>query len=174
MVEVRQEDREAAARYWGNDNPPLELQREFARHRIAALDAARGDAEPVAWMPIETAPKDGTAFQAIIPGHGADNVLCWTDGLIGSDGRDCGSWAFASDQEPPDCWTDGYCWEVNEDGVPSVQPTHWKPLHLPRGDQVARVVEWLRKRFPNRHNGIVQRIREDIAAEIERGELFND
>jgi hypothetical protein len=90
-------------------------------------------------MPIETAPKDGTAFQAIIPGHGADNVLCWTDGLIGSDGRDCGSWAFASDQEPPDCWTDGYCWEVNEDGVPSVQPTHWKPLHLPRGDQVARV-----------------------------------
>jgi len=46
MVEVRQEDREAAARYWGNDNPPLELQREFARHRIAALDAARGD--PVA------------------------------------------------------------------------------------------------------------------------------
>ena len=46
MVEVRQADREAAARYWGNDNPPLELQREFARHRIAALDAARGD--PVA------------------------------------------------------------------------------------------------------------------------------
>ena len=50
MVEVRQEDREAAARYWGNDNPPLELQREFARHRIAALDAARGKAEPVAWQ----------------------------------------------------------------------------------------------------------------------------
>jgi hypothetical protein len=46
-------------------------------------------------------------------------------------------------------------------------------LDAARGDQVARVVEWLRKRFPNRHNGIVQRIREDIAAEIERGEPFN-
>ena len=46
-------------------------------------------------------------------------------------------------------------------------------LDAVRGDQVARVVEWLRKRFPNRHNGIVQRIREDIAAEIERGEPFH-
>jgi hypothetical protein len=80
------------------------------------------------WQPIESAPRDGTAFQAIIPGHGADNVLCWTDGLLDSDGNDCGSWVFASEQEPPDCWTDGYCWGVNEDGVPSVQPTQWKPL----------------------------------------------
>ena len=39
MVEVRQEDREAAARYWGNDSPPLELQREFARHRLAGVKA---------------------------------------------------------------------------------------------------------------------------------------
>jgi hypothetical protein len=46
-------------------------------------------------------------------------------------------------------------------------------LDAARGDRVARVVEWLRERFPNRHNGIVQRIREDIAAEIERGEPFN-
>lgn len=25
-------------------------------------------------------------------------------------------------------WTDGVCWDVNEDGVPSTKPTHWKPL----------------------------------------------
>ena len=48
MVEVRQEDREAAARYWGNDNPPLELQREFARHRIAAENAVLERAAAVA------------------------------------------------------------------------------------------------------------------------------
>ena len=48
MVEVTQEDREAAARYWGNDNPPLELQREFARHRIAAENAALERAAEVA------------------------------------------------------------------------------------------------------------------------------
>lgn len=73
---------------------------------------------PDGWQPMETAPRDGTAFQAKIPGHGADNVIAWTDG----------AWAFTSEQEPPDCWTDGYCWDVNEDGAPSVQPTHWKPL----------------------------------------------
>ena len=48
MVEVTQEDREAAARYWGNDSPPLELQREFARHRIAAENAALERAAKVA------------------------------------------------------------------------------------------------------------------------------
>ena len=83
------------------------------------------------WQDISTAPNDGTVFQAIIPGHGEDNVLCWTDGLLDSSNEDCGSWVFASEQEPPDCWTDGYCWEVNEDGVASVKPTHWKPLLEP-------------------------------------------
>ena len=64
---------------------------------------------------------------------------------------------------------DGY-YEFNLDAAQAAIAA----LDAARGDQVARVVEWLRKRFPNRHNGIVQRIREDIAAEIERGELFND
>jgi len=48
MVDVTQDDREAAARYWGNDNPPLELQREFARHRIAAENVALERAAKVA------------------------------------------------------------------------------------------------------------------------------
>lgn len=74
---------------------------------------------------------------------------------------------------------DGYYNTTTRRDDPSL-PTYrgWieTPLyaHPPRGDRVARVVEWLRKRFPNRHNGIVQRIREDIAAEIERGEPFHD
>jgi hypothetical protein len=81
------------------------------------------------WQPIETAPKDGTEFQARIPGHGSDNVIAWQDGLLDGEGRDCGSWAFVTEQEPPDCWTDGWCWEVNEYGVASVKPDAWK--HLP-------------------------------------------
>jgi hypothetical protein len=79
------------------------------------------------WMPIDTAPRDGTPIQARIPGHGDDNIIAWQWGLLDSDDNDCGAWAFLTEQEPPDCWTDGWCWEVNEDGVPSVQPTHWKP-----------------------------------------------
>lgn len=81
------------------------------------------------WQPIETAPKDGSEIQAQIPGNGSDNVIAWGDDLYDSDGKPCGGWTFTREQEPPDCWTDGYCWEVNEDGRQSVQPTRWK--HLP-------------------------------------------
>lgn len=79
------------------------------------------------WQDISTAPKDGTAFQARIPGHGQDNIIAWTDGLLDENEQDCGGWYFADEQEPPECWTDGVCWAENEDGISSVQPTHWKP-----------------------------------------------
>jgi hypothetical protein len=81
----------------------------------------------VDWQDISTAPRDGTHIQAEIPGNGSDNVIFWMNGFLNSDDKDCGGWAFANEfQEPPDCWTDGVCWEVNEDGVPSVKPTRWK------------------------------------------------
>lgn len=81
------------------------------------------------WQAIETAPLDGTDIQARIPGHGDDNVIAWqVDAFIDSNGNSVGGWAFTTDQEPPDCWTDGICWEVNEDENASVQPTQWKPL----------------------------------------------
>ena len=83
------------------------------------------------WQPIETAPRDGTAFQARIPGHGEDNLIAWTNGLLDDEGEDCGGWYFADYQEPPDCWTDGVCWTSNADGVASVEPTHWKPIPTP-------------------------------------------
>lgn len=83
------------------------------------------------WKPIETAPRDGTCFQARIPGHGSDNVIAWVDGLLNSADKDCGGWQFVSEQEPPDSWTDGICWTVNADGVPSIEPTHWMPLPEP-------------------------------------------
>jgi hypothetical protein len=84
--------------------------------------------DPGEWQPIETAPLDGTAIQARIPGHGSDNVIACHDGFLDSDGQDCASWVFVTEKEPPDCWTDGVCWEINEDGNASVKPTHWKPL----------------------------------------------
>ncbi len=83
------------------------------------------------WFPIDTAPKDGTWIQARIPGHGSDNIIAWIDGLLDSEHRDCGGWTFMTEQEPPDSWTDGICWEVNEDGKKSTPPTHWKPLPEP-------------------------------------------
>jgi hypothetical protein len=82
-----------------------------------------------AWQPIETAPLDGTAIQARIPGHGEDNIIAWvSDALYDEDEQPCGSWSFVTEQEPPDCWTDGWCLASNEDDVRSAWPTHWKPL----------------------------------------------
>lgn len=80
------------------------------------------------WQPIETAPQDGTAIQVEIPGHGSDFIVAWLEGFTDSDDNPCGCWALVEDQEPPDCWTDGVCWAVNADGLPSAQPTRWKPL----------------------------------------------
>ena len=81
------------------------------------------------WQPIETAPRDGTDIQAVIPEHGTDNVIAWqVSAFLNGDGDACGGWTFTTDQEPPACWTDGICWQVNEDENASVQPTHWKPL----------------------------------------------
>lgn len=83
------------------------------------------------WRPIESAPKNGTAIQAKIPGHGSDNIIAWLNGLVGEHGEDCGGWSFVEEQEPPDNWTDGICWARNEDGEESTKPTHWKPLPAP-------------------------------------------
>ena len=80
------------------------------------------------WQPMETAPRDGTWIQAEIPGNGSDNVIAWQIGYVDIDGVSCGGWTFMTDQEPPADWTDGVCWDVNEDGVASTRPTRWKPL----------------------------------------------
>lgn len=105
---------------------------ELAQAAIAALDAARGKAEPVAWM-YERGEERSSGYR-----KRKNYILRQEDGWI----------------ETP-------------------LYAHPPAPDAARGDPVARVVEWLRERFPNRHNGIVQRIREDIAAEIERGEPFN-
>ena len=80
------------------------------------------------WKPIATAPKDGREIQARIPDHGDDNVIAWEPDCLENEHGSCGSWVFTRDQEPPEDWTDGYCWGVNEDGVPSTWPTEWKEL----------------------------------------------
>lgn len=80
------------------------------------------------WYSIKNAPLDGTPIQPRIPGHGSDNIIMFVRDFYNSDGDECGAWVFAEDQEPPDDWTDGACWEINGDGVRSTWPTEWKPL----------------------------------------------
>ncbi len=80
------------------------------------------------WQPIETAPTDGRAVVARIPGYGDDNLIAWRDGFLDAAEQDCCGWVFVSDQEPPPCWTDGACWESNENDEASIYPTHWMSI----------------------------------------------
>lgn len=66
--------------------------------------------EPVAWRPIETAPKDGSEVWAF---NGEQGVMHWTAGEI-----DGGKWALW-------VWADQLMADV--DAEPD-QPTHWMPL----------------------------------------------
>lgn len=77
------------------------------------------------WMPIETAPLDGTVIIARIPGYGDKNRIC---AITVVDDNDLETWAwFYVEGKSPPCWTDAVCWASNEDEEPSVQPTHWMP-----------------------------------------------
>jgi hypothetical protein len=78
------------------------------------------------WQPIETAPKYADRIRLRTSG-GAILIGFWHNQLMDSDGGDCGGWAAAEDEDYPPCWTEGICWEVNEDSKPSDPPTHWQP-----------------------------------------------
>lgn len=80
------------------------------------------------WQTMDTAPRDGSAIQAEIGTFGSDYIIAWTGGYYDSNQDPCSCWNIVDDQEPPPDWTDGVCWSVNEDGVPSTPPTRWKPL----------------------------------------------
>lgn len=89
---------------------------------------------------ISTAPRDGTTIQARIPGHGDDNLIAYEyiGDCAAKDGGPAWGWTFVSDQEPPEDWTDGWCWASNEDGIPSTRPTHWKPAPTTEGGDHGR------------------------------------
>lgn len=88
----------------------------------------------MSWKPISTAPKDGTVIQARIPGHGDDNIIMWLHDCVEDENGSCGTWVFASEQEPPADWSDGYCWAVNEDGVRSSWPIEWRAPPAPESE----------------------------------------
>lgn len=60
------------------------------------------------WQPIETAPKDGTAFLAYEGGKSHPHYECW--------------WQHND-------WTDEQYWQDEADSEP--EPTHWMSLPAP-------------------------------------------
>ena len=82
---------------------------------------------------MDAAPRDGTPIQARIVGYGSDNIIAWQEGFIDTSGEPCGCWVYL-EGEPPDCWSDGVCWELNEDELPSAPPVAWKFPSPPEPD----------------------------------------
>lgn len=76
--------------------------------RLAAALNARADADTRRWLPIETAPKDGTV---ILTTDGADNTLT-------------GWWQN-------DCWHTGWVSGGHRSDPETLSPTHWIPLPSP-------------------------------------------
>lgn len=76
------------------------------------------------WKSIDTAPRDAV-IEVLIPGEPHPRLIFWERHLENGDGY--GGWMLDDDGRPPSSWHDGICWHCNEDGEPSVEPTHWRP-----------------------------------------------
>ena len=76
------------------------------------------------WQPMKNAP-GGTMIRVKLK-SGKEGFVIWTGGFLDEEGEDCGGWNWIG-HNPPRSWTDGVCWELNEDNKRSVQPIAWKP-----------------------------------------------
>ena len=77
------------------------------------------------WMPIESAPKDGTI---VILKAGDWYFEAYWDFIDSDTGP---MWLAQNEGVHPPSWHDGACWSNNADEEQSELPTHWLPLPLP-------------------------------------------
>jgi len=73
---------------------------------------------------METAPIDGQTI-TIKTATGAIVRAFWAGGLMNGSEEDCGGWHALHEGEHPECWTDGICWESNENEQRSDPPVTW-------------------------------------------------
>lgn len=122
-VKVSQADIEAVRHFYNNSSANLtgqelvELEQAFARHRHQAERDTRGRMEPVAWMPIRTAPRNETMI--VLGGEGQQTWVGFFSG-----------WN--------NYWTTGEVDRSRDHVMHTPQPTHWMPLPPAPTPQEAR------------------------------------
>lgn len=86
-------------------------------------------AEPVVWSGVENAPYDTPL--TVLAGGMTFAAILRRDASLNEEGESCDQWQAVVEGEHPPCWTDGACWESNEDGIPCLWPEAFMPLTKP-------------------------------------------
>ena len=77
-------------------------------------------------QPMSSAPVDGQIIRLHMQ-DGSSFLARPIDGLLDASENDCWSWGTVNEDEGPEDWTDGICWDVNDAGARSTYPVGWSP-----------------------------------------------
>lgn len=77
------------------------------------------------WQSMNTAPLNVTV--EIEAGGMIFPARLLGDAAMTSEEESCDQWVAMTDVYP-DCWSEGACWEVNEDENMSAQPERWRHI----------------------------------------------
>lgn len=80
---------------------------------------------PRPWQPIADAPYNQAVEIKI--GRRKFPAILLHNASMSSEEESCDQWQATTDDHPK-CWSDGACWESNEDGNTSLQPEAWRAL----------------------------------------------
>lgn len=80
--------------------------------------------KPRPWQPIGAAPYNEAVEVKI--GRRKFPAILRPDASVNEDEKSCDQWQATTDSYPA-CWSEGSCWESNEDGFMSLQPEAWRP-----------------------------------------------
>lgn len=112
----------------------MDLVKAADRQLLASPPAKPAPAD--GWQPIETAPYDTRVLLKV--GSMTFPAKLHQGVSMDEDGNDCDQWSAIFEGEHPPCWSGGACWASNEDEVPSIQPSAWKPLSTAQGEALKR------------------------------------
>ena len=117
LAEFERRDAENAALQQGYDAARLEIE------ALRSRQCLHGISDPSGWMPIETAPKDGTAIDLWRVGGGREPCAVW-----GLPPHCCGEMGRLCDSDWHD-YQQGWVTDWFDEPEPDSEFTHW--MHLP-------------------------------------------
>jgi len=85
-----------------------------------------------AWLALKDAPYNEVVEVQV--GQMTFRAVLRPDAAMSDEETSCDQWQAAIEGEHPPCWSDGACWENNEDDSSSLPPEAWRPIAEARND----------------------------------------